>query len=118
VEIVGVNELERKVRCLVDKNGKRHFRNYFGLISVLKGDLSLVGTSITSKDDARESQESKIPGLWRKFLAKPGLFGPAYGKNEIEERFKADLYYIEKTSLFYDLGLIIWQIIKPGALGR
>jgi UDP-GlcNAc:undecaprenyl-phosphate/decaprenyl-phosphate GlcNAc-1-phosphate transferase len=112
VSSTGVHGRPIEVDCKIDKHGRPQFRNYQGLLSVLKGDLSLVGTSIMPYDDLTNNPKIKIQGLWRKFLAKPGLYGPANDETDDKKRFDADLLYIEKTSLFFDLKVIIRQILN------
>ena len=103
---------ERMVRiktCYGDARSNR-IRNCLALLSVLKGDLSFYGPTITIADEYASSTDS-IPGYWRKFLLKPGLFGPGYTGSTPEERFELDLAYMEKTSLRHDLMMIARQIL-------
>jgi lipopolysaccharide/colanic/teichoic acid biosynthesis glycosyltransferase len=107
--IIGIGEHRKTIRCETDKMGNPQFRSMWGLLAVIKGDLSLVGTTLTTTEEFDRAR-TQIAGLWRKFLAKPGLFGPGYGGKNASERFDLDLEYTEKSSLFYDLYAIIRQL--------
>ena len=84
------------------------------LLSVLKGDIGFYGTSITTIVDYKEFLISD-KGYWRKFLVKPGIFGPGYYGKTPEEKFELDLKYLEKTSFLNDTIMLIKQIcgLKP-----
>ncbi len=111
VEIVLRGERKAKIKALSGKAGPNGVRNCLALLSVLKGDLSLYGPTITTVDEYESSKDS-IPGYWRKFLLKPGLFGPGYSGSTPEEKFKLDLAYMEKTSLRGDLIMMAKQILR------
>jgi hypothetical protein len=83
--------------------------NLWAMLAVLKGQISLYGVTVVHGDEYENSRES-IDGYWRKFLVKPGLFGPGYSSDEPQERFDLDLAYLEKTSIIADLVLILRQI--------
>jgi UDP-GlcNAc:undecaprenyl-phosphate/decaprenyl-phosphate GlcNAc-1-phosphate transferase len=85
-------------------------RNIWGLISVLKGDLSLVGTTVTLRSDLENSESN--PGIWRKFLVRPGMFGPGYDFKSPDDAFKADLHYAENATILYDVGILLRQMTK------
>lgn len=108
--IIGFNESQREVRILRDAKGIAAMRNPIGLLAVLKGDIALVGATITTPDDLDPAL--CLPGYWRKFAAKPGLFGPGYWATCSEERLQFDLNYIEKSSIFYDLSVLLRQWLK------
>jgi UDP-GlcNAc:undecaprenyl-phosphate GlcNAc-1-phosphate transferase len=110
-EIVLRGEKKIRIKTLSDVAGLNRIRSYNALLSVLKGDLSLYGPTITAADEYDSSKDS-IPGYWRKFLLKPGLFGPGYSGGTPDERFKLDLAYMEKTSLWGDLIMIARQIMR------
>ena len=107
--IIGIGEHGKTIRCETDKMGNPKFRSMWGLLAVIKGDLSLIGTTITTTEEL-DKANAQTAGLWRKFLAKPGLFGPGYQGKNAGERFDLDLEYTEKSSLFYDLYAIIRQL--------
>jgi sugar transferase EpsL len=82
------------------------------LISVLKGDLSLVGPRpllmeylpLYTKEQAKRHR------------VKPGITGWAQvnGRNDItwEEKFKLDIWYVDNQSLLLDLKIICLTLIK------
>jgi UDP-GlcNAc:undecaprenyl-phosphate GlcNAc-1-phosphate transferase len=109
--IIGRGGVEKSVACSLGKDGHCRFRNPWGLWAVFKGDLSLIGATITVKDSSGGGSMPEMPGQWRKYLAKPGLLGPGYWGNSPQERFDMDLMYIEKVSLFRDLSVIFGQIL-------
>jgi UDP-GlcNAc:undecaprenyl-phosphate GlcNAc-1-phosphate transferase len=106
ISIVGWGEKIKYVKRQRD-GSKASFRNPWSTIAVLKGDLSLVGPSIT------ESNSESIPaGAWRKYMVKPGIFGPGYASGNSAERFAKDLKYLERPSLIYDLWILIKQATR------
>jgi UDP-GlcNAc:undecaprenyl-phosphate GlcNAc-1-phosphate transferase len=111
VEIVLRGEKKTKIKAFYGMANSDAVRNYAALLSVLKGYLSLYGPTITTVDEYELSKDS-IPGYWRKFLLKPGLFGPGYSGRTPDERFKLDLAYMEKTSLCGDLIMMARQILR------
>jgi UDP-GlcNAc:undecaprenyl-phosphate GlcNAc-1-phosphate transferase len=102
---VGVFERTKIARCRKVNNSVK-LRNPWGLLTVFKGDLSLVGPTISPVEEGPH-----LAGFWRKFAQKPGLFGPGYEGIDCRERFDLDLKYLEKPSLIYDLGILTRQII-------
>jgi UDP-GlcNAc:undecaprenyl-phosphate/decaprenyl-phosphate GlcNAc-1-phosphate transferase len=112
VSIVTRGGNERFIGCVIGEDGRPRFRNLWGLLSVFKGDFSLVGATITVSD----GEEASMPGQWRKYLAKPGLWGPGYSGRTPKERFDLDLEYIEKASLLRDLGVIFRQMIGSSSI--
>jgi len=111
VEIISRGGRKAKIKALSGNAGPRSIRNCLALLSVLKGDLSLYGPTITTADDYESSKDS-IPGYWRKFLLKPGFFGPGYLGSTPEERFELDLAYMGKTSLRGDLIMMAKQMLR------
>jgi UDP-GlcNAc:undecaprenyl-phosphate/decaprenyl-phosphate GlcNAc-1-phosphate transferase len=103
---------EKVVRCTLGADGKYQFRNFWGLLAVFRGDISFVGATIVPKEISIEECPDELPGQWRKYLTKPGLYGPGYRGKTPEERFELDLEYIEKASLLRDLGVIFRQIVR------
>jgi len=85
-------------------------RSWWALLSVLKGDICLYGTTITTMEEYKSSLNS-IPGYWKKFLVKPGLFGPGYFGNTPRQRFRLDLAYMEKTSTLGDFWMVFKQLL-------
>lgn len=76
------------------------------LLSIISGDLSLVGTlPLTPEKALRCSNE--IPGFWRRKLIKPGLVGPAH-YTKSGDFFDKELRYMEKMSILND---IFWLFV-------
>lgn len=110
VKIISRGERRVRMKALSRNAGSTSIRSWPALLSVLKGNLSFYGPTITIADEYESSRDS-IPGYWRKFLLKPGLFGPGYIGSTPEERFELDLAYMEKTSLLGDLIMMAKQIL-------
>ncbi|MEE8417162.1 MAG: MraY family glycosyltransferase [candidate division Zixibacteria bacterium] len=110
VEIVSRGEKVAGIKTLSGNVGPVRIRNCLALLSLLRGDLSLYGPTITTADKYESSRDS-IPGFWRKFLVKPGLFGPGSIGSTPRERFELDLAYMEKTSLRGDLLMMIRHML-------
>lgn len=110
VEIISRGGKMAKIKILSRKNGDGSVRNCLALLSVFKGDLSFYGPAITTADEYKFAKNS-IPGYWRKFLVKPGLFGPGYMGSTKEERFELDLTYLGKTSMRGDLIIMAKQLL-------
>ena len=85
-------------------------RSWWALLSVLKGDICLYGATITTMEEYKSSLNS-IPGYWKKFLVKPGLFGPGYSGKTPQQRFRLDLAYMEKTSTLGDFWMVFKQLL-------
>lgn len=84
--------------------------NIPALISVIEGNLSLVGTLPLSPARAIKDSE-KFPGFWRRKLVKPGIFGLAnYSDNDTY--FEKELKYIQKMSILFDVWLFLVGIVK------
>ena len=82
------------------------------LISVLKGDMSLIGPRpLLEKYLPRYTKEQ-----FRRHEVKPGITGWAQvnGRNSIgwEEKFKLDVYYVDHFSFLLDMKIIIMTIAK------
>jgi UDP-GlcNAc:undecaprenyl-phosphate/decaprenyl-phosphate GlcNAc-1-phosphate transferase len=116
VTLVTRTGFEKKNWCIISKDGKCCFRNPWGLLAVFKGDLSLVGATITVKNGIGEDCPEELSGQWRKYLVKPGIFGPGYSGKNSKERFDLDLEYIEKASLLRDLGIIFKQMSRSSSI--
>jgi len=85
------------------------------LVNVLRGDLSLVGP----RPLLPEYRELYTPEQWRRHEMPPGMAGPALaaGRNALswEEKFAADVDYVEHWSLWVDakvLALSIWRVLR------
>ncbi len=110
VQIVTIGEKEGKMKIDPSLSRPPFNRSFWALLSVLKGDLCLYGTTITTMEEYKSNLNS-IPGYWRKFLVKPGMFGPGYSGKTPLERFKLDLEYMEKTSTWGDFWMIVKSLI-------
>ena len=82
------------------------------LISVLKGDMSLIGPRpLLEKYLPRYTKEQ-----FRRHEVKPGITGWAQvnGRNSIgwEEKFKLDVYYVDHFSFLLDMKIIFMTIAK------
>jgi len=109
IQIVTQGEKEGKIKMGPSGTSLPCRRNWWALLSVLKGDICIYGTTVTTMGEYKSNLNS-IPGYWKKFLVKPGLFGPGYlGKTPLE-RFRLDLAYMEKTSTMGDLWMILKQL--------
>lgn len=87
------------------------------IINVLNGDMSLIGPR-PERDVFTEQFEKEIPGFKKRLLVKPGLTGWAQvnGGYEAtpEEKWKLDMYYIQKQSISLDLQIIfrtVWVVL-------
>jgi len=109
-QIVTLGEKEGKIKADPSAAGSPHKRSWWVLLSILKGDICIYGTTITTMEEYKANLNS-IPGYWKKFLVKPGLFGPGYSGKTPLERFKLDLAYMEKTSTTGDLWMVFKQLI-------
>ncbi len=87
------------------------------LRAILRGWIGFYGPTIDC-DSIYTAAKNSIPGFWRKFLVKPGLFGPGYAAADLKERFELDLEYLEKTSFTGDLIMIIKRILRLDPKGR
>jgi len=90
------------------------------LFNVLQGKMSLVGP----RPHAIEQDElfqKQIPGYLRRNRVKPGITGWAqvndlrgevHDVNDVVQRLKHDLYYIEHWSIWFDLRIILATLLK------
>ena len=80
--------------------------------NVLKGDMSLVGP----RPLLMEYLDRYTPEQARRHEVKPGMTGWAQvnGRNAIswEEKFKLDVWYVDKWSILLDLKIIFLTILK------
>ncbi len=85
------------------------------LVNVLKGQMSLVGPRMITKEEL--SKYGKYEGLLRS--VKPGLTGywQVRGRQDVsyEERVNMDVYYINHWTLAFDLRILLqtpWKVIR------
>ena len=90
------------------------------LFNVLQGKMSLVGP----RPHAIEQDElfqKQIPGYLRRNRVKPGITGWAqvndlrgevHDLNDVVQRLKHDLYYIEHWSIWFGLRIILATLLK------
>jgi lipopolysaccharide/colanic/teichoic acid biosynthesis glycosyltransferase len=82
------------------------------LVNVLKGDMSLVGP----RPLLMSYLDRYTPEQARRHEVKPGITGMAQvaGRNELtwEERFAYDLWYVDHASVWLDLRIIVWTVVK------
>jgi len=89
------------------------------LINVLKGEMSLVGP----RPLLTEYLELYTPEQARRHEVKPGITGWAQvnGRNAIgwEEKFKLDVWYVDKLSLVLDIKILfltLYKVIKRDSI--
>jgi lipopolysaccharide/colanic/teichoic acid biosynthesis glycosyltransferase len=90
------------------------------LLNILRGDMSFVGPrslavgEIVQDEKGRVVKYEDIPGFWDRLCARPGLTGLAtiYIPKDTTPRhkFRYDLLYIRKQSLWLDLHLILLSV--------
>ncbi len=87
------------------------------LISVLKGDMSLIGPR-PERPEIDEMLTTKIPNYKLRYLVRPGISGWAqvsypYGASieDSKMKFSYDIYYIKNFSTFFDF-LILLETIR------
>src|SRR5256714_10011974 len=85
------------------------------LVNVVRGDLSLVGP----RPLLPEYRRLYTAEQWRRHEMPPGMAGPALaaGRNALswEEKFAADVDYVEHWSLWLDakvLAVSIWRVLR------
>lgn len=85
------------------------------LFNILKGDMSFVGPRPPVTYHPYKYDDYPADAK-RRFEARPGVTGYAQvnGRNELswEEKFKYDLYYVDKVCLLLDLKIFILTIFK------
>lgn len=83
------------------------------LINVIKGEMSIIGPR-PERPMFTDEFDKKIPGFSNRLQVKPGLTGWAQvnGGYEMspEEKFYADMYYIENRNLLLDIKILIKTI--------
>lgn len=84
--------------------------------NVLMGDMSIVGPR-PERDIFVEEFRKQIPRYMQKHMVKAGITGWAQingwrGDTSLERRIEFDLYYIDNWSLWLDLKIIIFTVIR------
>ena len=90
-------------------------------VNVFKGDMSLVGP----RPLLMQYLDRYTPEQARRHEVKPGITGWAqiHGRNALtwEEKFKLDVWYVEKWSLWLDIKIIamtIWKILQREGISQ
>ena len=90
--------------------------NFPQLWNVLKGDMSLVGPRPERALYVQQIQEKEALHA-RIYITKPGLtslgmvkFGYARNLEEIMERMRYDMIYLDNQSIFFDLQILLFTI--------
>ncbi|HAY14425.1 MAG TPA: sugar transferase [Fimbriimonadaceae bacterium] len=81
------------------------------LWNVVKGDMSLVGP----RPDTPKQESDYTPEQWQqRHQVRPGITGLAQAKGRnvstLEERTAYDLEYVAKSSLGFDLQILVWTV--------
>jgi lipopolysaccharide/colanic/teichoic acid biosynthesis glycosyltransferase/glycosyltransferase involved in cell wall biosynthesis len=91
------------------------------LINVLKGEMSLVGP----RPLLMHYLERYTPEQARRHEVKPGITGWAQvnGRNALtwEEKFRLDVWYVDHSSLWLDLGILLttlWKVSKREGISQ
>ena len=100
--VIGRNEAKVQIESLSDDIRNAGLFDPYLLISVMKGHLSLVGTTIVLSGNF-ERFSLLLPGFYRKFQVKPGIIAEGNRYNEPLIIFENDLRYISQASLLGDL---------------
>lgn len=92
---------------------KTHLDEFPQLINVLRGEMSLVGPRPERSEFIRKL-EKRIPLYALRLFAKPGITGWAqvthgYASTveDLEEKFRYDLYYLKHMSIRFDLQVLL-----------
>ena len=95
---------------------KLHIDEIPQMISILKGDMSLVGPR-PERPEFVELLNKEIPYYSFRHVIRPGFTGWAQIKyryarsvEDSKEKFEYDLYYIKNRNIFLDLGIILRTI--------
>jgi lipopolysaccharide/colanic/teichoic acid biosynthesis glycosyltransferase len=85
------------------------------LLNVLRGEMNLVGPR-PIRPVFLPSHLAEFPDYWRRFLVRPGMTcishvsGGFY--SPVRQRLRHDLVYIENRSMWLDLQIFFWTIMK------
>lgn len=82
------------------------------VISIWKGDMSFVGPRALDLNEHR-SLEELIPGFEKRLQVRPGLTGLAQvydKKDDPHEKYRYDMEYLQRVSLFLDIRLILHSV--------
>ena len=88
------------------------------LFNVLKGEMSLVGPRPHAVP-MNEIFTKEVPGYMNRHVMKPGLTGLAQSKgsrgemkdyNDLNQRYRLDMFYIKNWSLGLDLKILLWTV--------
>ncbi len=109
MNIIVKNENVMNYKYLVDGQGRSAKFNPFGLMEIIRGNLSLVGTSISTESEYATAKRI-YPGYWRKFIEKPGLIGPGYFGKSADQKLLIDLEYLEKSSVYHDFLILLKSV--------
>lgn len=89
------------------------------LVSIWKGEMSLVGPRALSVEEQRMLEET-IPGFEQRLQVRPGLTGLSQVYNRADdasEKLRLDLQYIERMSPWLDAKLLLLSVTNS-LLGR
>jgi len=82
------------------------------LLSVLKGDMSLIGPRPLLEEYLPLYSDEQL----KRHNVRPGITGWAQvnGRNSIswQDKFKLDVYYVENLSFFLDLKILLMTVVK------
>jgi len=106
--IMDQQENELKIKKSTDSD-RLKLTDLHTLLMVLKGKLGMYGVTIDTKDRYTEMTRA-IPGYWRKFLVKPGIYGPGYLGADDKERFALDMKYLRNTSFTGNILMMLKQL--------
>jgi len=82
------------------------------VISIWKGDMSLVGPRALGVDE-QTALEEQIPGFEKRLKVRPGLTGMAqiYDRaDDADDKFRYDLEYLARMSLWMDIKLLVLSV--------
>ena len=86
------------------------------LFNVMKGEMALVGPRPHTLP-MNEIFMKEVPGYMNRHVMKPGITGLAQSKgcrseikdyNDLNHRYRLDMFYIKKWNLAFDLKILLW----------
>ena len=86
------------------------------LFNVMKGEMALVGPRPHTLP-MNEIFMKEVPGYMNRHIMKPGITGLAQSKgcrgeikdyNDLNHRYRLDMFYIKKWNLAFDLKILLW----------